>query len=75
MTCLCVLVNFLLGFFQDLIESIVHLQSQLETQGKKQVDLEEYLDSLLMKVMSQRPELLQKDRSMTAASKLTPSIK
>jgi len=60
---------------EDLIEAIVQLQSQLETQGKKQVDLEDYLDALLMKVMAKAPDLLQKDLTMTAASKLTPSIK
>ena len=61
--------------FQDLIEAIIQLQSTLEHQGKKQVDLEDYLDSLLMKVMANAPDLLQKDLSMTPASKLTPSIK
>lgn len=60
---------------QDLIETIVQLQSQLESQGKRQVDLEDYLDSLLMKVMARSPDLLQKDLSMMPASKLTPSIK
>lgn len=58
-----------------MIEAIVQLQSQLETQGKNQVDLEDYLDALLMKVMAKAPDLLQKDLTMTAASKLTPSIK
>ena len=62
-------------FSQDLIEAVVQLQSQLECQGKKQVELEDYLDSLLMKVMAKAPDLLQKDLTMTAASKLTPSIK
>ena len=57
------------------IEAIIQLQSTLEHQGKKQVDLEDYLDSLLMKVMANAPDLLQKDLSMTPASKLTPSIK
>jgi len=60
---------------EDLIEAVVQLQSQLECQGKKQVELEDYLDSLLMKVMAKAPDLLQKDLTMTAASKLTPSIK
>ena len=69
--------NFIFGFplWQDLIEAVVQLQSQLECQGKKQVELEDYLDSLLMKVMAKAPDLLQKDLTMTAASKLTPSIK
>jgi len=60
---------------EDLIETIVQLQSQLESQGKRQVDLEDYLDALLMKVMSRNPDLLQKNLSMMPASKLTPSIK
>jgi len=60
---------------EDLIETIVQLQGQLEVQGKKQVDLEDYLDSLLMKVMARNPELLAKDMSMTPAPKLTASIK
>ena len=53
----------------------MQLQGQLESQGKKQVDLEDYLDSLLMKVMARNPELLQKDMSMMPASKMTASIK
>jgi len=60
---------------EDLIETIVQLQSQLESQGKRQVDLEDYLDALLMKVMARNPDLLQKNLSMMPASKLTPSIK
>ncbi len=54
---------------------IVGLQGQLEGQGKKQVDLEDYLDSLLMKVMAHNPELLQKNPKMGNNNKLTPSIK
>lgn len=66
----------LFSLFQDLIETIVQLQRRLEAQGKKQVDLEDYLDSLLMKVMANAPELLQKDKTtMHSGSKLTPSIK
>lgn len=53
----------------------MQLQGQLEVQGKRQVDLEDYLDSLLMKVMARNPELLAKDMSMTPAPKLTASIK
>jgi hypothetical protein len=60
---------------EDLIETVVQLQSQLESQGKRQVELEDYLDSLLMKVMARNPDLLQKSLSMMPASKLTPSIK
>ena len=61
--------------FQDLIESVVQLQGMLESQGKKQVDLEDYLDSLLMKVMAHAPELLQKDLAQGNKNKLAPSIK
>ena len=73
----CISNISIFGFplWQDLIEAVVQLQSQLECQGKKQVELEDYLDSLLMKVMAKAPDLLQKDLTMTAASKLTPSIK
>lgn len=53
----------------------MQLQSQLESQGKRQVDLEDYLDALLMKVMARNPELLQKDLTMMPASKLTASVK
>ena len=68
-------LNEFLFVMQDLIETIVQLQSQLESQGKRQVDLEDYLDALLMKVMARNPDLLQKNLSMMPASKLTPSIK
>jgi len=46
---------------EDLIEMIVGLQSSIETQARKQSDLEDYIDSLLTKVLSTAPSLLQKN--------------
>ena len=40
---------------------IVGLQSSIETQARKQSDLEDYIDSLLTKVLSTAPSLLQKN--------------
>jgi len=46
---------------EDLIEMIVGLQDTVEHQARKQSDLEDYIDSLLMKVLSSNPQLLQKN--------------
>ena len=46
---------------EDLIELVVGLQANAETQGKKLKDLEDYLDGLLIRVMETAPVLLQKD--------------
>ena len=51
-------------FSQDLIEMIVNLKASVEKQAKKQSDLEDYIDSLLMKVIQQAPDLLQKNSIM-----------
>jgi len=48
---------------EDLIEMIVSLQASVENQAKKHSDLEDYIDSLLMKVLSTAPQLLQKNNS------------
>jgi len=45
---------------EDLIEMIVGLQETVEDQARKQSDLEDYIDSLLMKVLSTAPQLLNK---------------
>ena len=49
------------NILQDLIEMIVGLQSSVETQARKQSDMEDYIDSLLTKVLSAAPQLLQKN--------------
>lgn len=49
---------------EDLIEMVVNLQASVEKQAKKQSDLEDYIDSLLMKVISTAPDLLQKNNAM-----------
>ena len=46
---------------QDLIEMVVRLQGQVECQGKKTADMEEYIDMLLVKVMDNTPILLEKN--------------
>ena len=64
--------------FQDLIDTIVTLQQRIEGQARKQSDLEDYIDTLLMKVLSTAPCLLQKDGSLANDSfgvKLSPNIK
>ena len=45
---------------QDLIEMVVMLQGQVEDQGRKVGDMEEYMDSLLVKIMENSPVLLEK---------------
>jgi hypothetical protein len=66
-------------FRQDLIEMIVNLQNRIEGQARKQSDLEDYIDSLLMKVLTTAPCLLQKDANSLANDsfgiKLSPNIK
>ena len=46
---------------EDLIEMIVGLQATVENQARKQGDLEDYIDTLLTKVLSSAPDLLQKN--------------
>jgi len=45
---------------EDLIEMVVTLRAGVEDQGKKIADLEDYIDSLLLKIMESSPVLLEK---------------
>ena len=56
----------LLYAFQDLIEMVVNLQHSVEKQAKVQSDLEDYIDSLLSKVIHKAPDILQKNAEMNA---------
>ena len=49
---------------QDLIEMIVTLEANVEQQANKRTDLEEYIDSLLTKVIESAPEILQKNKGI-----------
>merc|ERR1719150_2381467 len=44
---------------EDLIEMLVRLQGTVECQGKKVADLEDYIDTLLIRVMDTAPVLLE----------------
>ena len=46
---------------QDLIEMVIMLQDQVEDQGRKVGDMEEYMDMLLVKIMENTPVLLEKN--------------
>ena len=46
---------------QDLIEMVVRLQAQVEDEGKKVADMEEYIDSLLVKIIENSPILLERN--------------
>jgi len=46
---------------EDLIEMVISLQASVEEQGKRAADLEDYVDSLLVKVMECSPVLLEKN--------------
>ena len=46
---------------QDLIEMLVRLQAQVEDEGKKVADMEEYIDSLLVKIIENSPILLERN--------------
>ena len=46
---------------QDLIEMVVMLQGQVDDQGRKVGDMEEYMDMLLVKIMENTPVLLEKN--------------
>jgi hypothetical protein len=50
---------FLCVFPKDLIEIICSLQVSMEHQSRKMQDLEDYLDTLLLRVMETTPRLLQ----------------
>ena len=63
--------NLIKYFFsvQDLIEMLVRLQGTVECQGKKVADLEDYIDSLLIRVMDTAPVLLEKNIIFTKNGK------
>ena len=46
---------------QDLIEMVVMLKGQVEDQDRKVGDMEEYMDTLLVKIMENTPVLLEKN--------------
>ena len=46
---------------EDLIEMVVDLKKELDGQGKKIVDLEDYIDNLLIKILDVAPILLKQD--------------
>ena len=54
---------------QDLIEALVSLQATAEQQGKRLGELEDYLDTLLIRVMEAAPVLLQKDSMIAKPSR------
>jgi len=54
---------------EDLIEMVIRLQASVEEQGKKAADLEDYVDSLLIKVMEASPVLLEKNLLISKPSK------
>ena len=56
-------------FYQDLIEIVIRLQASVEEQGKKAADLEDYVDSLLIKIMEASPVLLEKNLLSSKPSK------
>ena len=49
---------------EDLIEMVVDLKKELDGQGKKIVDLEDYIDNLLIKILDVAPILLKQDSPM-----------
>ena len=46
---------------EDLIEMVINLQKTVDLQGKKMIDLEDYIDNLLIKVLDVTPILLKQD--------------
>ena len=46
---------------EDLIEMVINLQKSVDMQGKKVIDLEDYIDNLLIKVLDVAPILLKQD--------------
>ena len=44
---------------QDLIEMVCFLQRTVESQGKKVADLEDYIDSMVLRVMERAPVILE----------------
>lgn len=54
-----VLVRFNGKTREDLIEMVVNLQAQLEQQGRKVGDLEDYIDNMLIKILEVAPILLK----------------
>lgn len=55
----CILCLMFSLMFQDLIEMVIQLQSNLCEEIKQKSELEEYLDKLLLRVMETSPKILQ----------------
>jgi len=49
---------------EDLIEMVVNLQNAQDLQARKIIDLEDYIDNLLIRVLEVAPILLKKDSPM-----------
>jgi hypothetical protein len=43
----------------DLIETVTKLQSEIEEQRQKMIEMEDYIDNLLVRVMEVKPTILQ----------------
>lgn len=46
---------------EDLIEMVINLKKTVDGQGKKIIDLEDYIDNLLIKILDVAPILLKQD--------------
>ena len=46
---------------EDLIEMVINLQKTVDMQGKKIIDLEDYIDNLLIKILDVAPILLKQE--------------
>ena len=54
---------------------VVNLQHSVEKQAKVQSDLEDYIDSLLSKVIHKAPDILQKNAEMNARFGIRTTVK
>ena len=52
-------VIYIMFLVQDLIEMVCFLQRTVESQGKKVADLEDYIDSMVLRVMERAPVILE----------------
>jgi Rab11 family-interacting protein 1/2/5 len=46
---------------EDMIEVVIRMEAMMEEKGKRIADMEDYLDSLLLRVMETAPAILAKD--------------
>ena len=55
------MISHLTLYCKDLIEMVVNQQTAVDLQGCKIIDLEDYIDNLIIKILKAAPVLLERE--------------